>query len=309
MSFYPSDPKRMHKVNVEGTKHLLEAAFEKNVSHFIYVSSTEAIGASVPPHHSPEASLPPLKEDSPLTPRYPYGETKVEAEKMIQRLCSERGRVKFTIVRPTGLIGPLELRPTLTDQLFWAANVGLFFFSPRPTQNIVYTHVSDAARGIVRCLSAPQALNETFILCADDFMSYSEVIAFVNQCCGRSPPLFTLPTWLVKTVVSLASPLLNLRTTCSSAFLATFRLIGVAFSEQLLFHPKTIDQLTLSRKYSNEKAKQRLSFAPQYTMRDAIRGVLEARFEQGAFVRFPVSPVLIVLLLLVGLCWLLWNVW
>ena len=85
-------------VNVGGTATTLAAAREAGVRRSIFVSSTAVYG--VPKVH-------PISEDAPLVGVGPYGESKIEAE----RVCREfAGRgLEVVIIRPKTFIGPERL--------------------------------------------------------------------------------------------------------------------------------------------------------------------------------------------------------
>jgi nucleoside-diphosphate-sugar epimerase len=85
-------------VNVGGTATLLAAALEAGVGRTVFISSTAVYG--VPKVH-------PIFEDAPLVGVGPYGESKIEAE----RVCREftRRGLDTVIVRPKTFIGPERL--------------------------------------------------------------------------------------------------------------------------------------------------------------------------------------------------------
>ena len=62
--------------NIEGTRNVLEASLEKGVGRVIHISSTAVYG--IPKKH-------PIEEGDPLVGVGPYGESKIEAEK----ICTE----------------------------------------------------------------------------------------------------------------------------------------------------------------------------------------------------------------------------
>src|SRR6059058_2013419 len=88
----------IRSVNVEGTAVTLAAALEAGVRRAILISSTAVYG--VPKVH-------PISEDAPLVGVGPYGESKIEAE----RVCREfAGRgLEVVIIRPKTFIGPERL--------------------------------------------------------------------------------------------------------------------------------------------------------------------------------------------------------
>ncbi len=85
----------MKKVNIKGTENLLKVAADKNVKHFVYLSSGKVYG---------NPDIMPIKEDDPLNPNTQYGKDKVKAEKLCLNFAEEG--LPLTIVRPTIITGP-----------------------------------------------------------------------------------------------------------------------------------------------------------------------------------------------------------
>jgi nucleoside-diphosphate-sugar epimerase len=67
----------------------------------------------------------PRVEDDTTTPQFDYGKSKQLAEESVRELAEKEG-VDFTILRPSGIFNDSENE----FQLVWAANLGLFFFTP-----------------------------------------------------------------------------------------------------------------------------------------------------------------------------------
>jgi nucleoside-diphosphate-sugar epimerase len=84
------------RVNVEGTRVLLEEALVAGVSRFIFVSSVAAVG---------EVSGGSLDESSPPEPGTPYGISKLEAEAVVTSLA-DTGKLSAVILRPPMVYGP-----------------------------------------------------------------------------------------------------------------------------------------------------------------------------------------------------------
>ena len=82
-------------VNIEGTSTLLAAAHEAGVRRFLYISSTSVYG--VPTVH-------PIREDCPLEGVGAYGESKIAAERLVQR-----STLDTVIIRPKTFLGPERL--------------------------------------------------------------------------------------------------------------------------------------------------------------------------------------------------------
>lgn len=73
---YSKKSSDFYKVNVEGTRNLIESCVGRNIGKFIYFSSIAAVG----PSKNKETLL---NEDTPCNPITAYGKSKYEAEKLI----------------------------------------------------------------------------------------------------------------------------------------------------------------------------------------------------------------------------------
>jgi UDP-glucose 4-epimerase len=73
-----SNPYLYIQVNTEGTKILLEAMKQANVSNIIFSSTAAVYG---------ETNIQPILENNEINPVNPYGHSKIEAEKLISNFC------------------------------------------------------------------------------------------------------------------------------------------------------------------------------------------------------------------------------
>jgi len=92
------DDRRMHQVNVEGTRTVLDEAWKVGVEKVVYTST----GMLYPPSQGQ-----PTREDTHPDPSGAYGRTKVEAE-AVCRSYQSRG-LPLTILRPLFVLGPGRL--------------------------------------------------------------------------------------------------------------------------------------------------------------------------------------------------------
>jgi UDP-glucose 4-epimerase len=81
--------------NVRGTLHLLSAAKESRVRHFVFSSSMSVYG---------HPSYLPVDEEHPCVPSSAYGVSKLEGE-MYARLAAEEGALRVTVLRYSGVFG------------------------------------------------------------------------------------------------------------------------------------------------------------------------------------------------------------
>lgn len=92
------NPENTYRVNIEGTANVVGAAIESGVSRVVFASSAAVYGDPV--------SLP-LREESLKSPLTPYGETKLEAERLIQTQLRDAG-IDFAIFRFANVYGPRQ---------------------------------------------------------------------------------------------------------------------------------------------------------------------------------------------------------
>ncbi|KAM6945330.1 dTDP-D-glucose 4,6-dehydratase [Aplochiton taeniatus] len=91
-------PSSFHRVNVEGTRVLLEAASNAQVERLVYVSTDEVYG------HSLEEIF---VETSPRKPSNPYSTTKAAAEFLVMFYC-EKYKLPAIITRSNNVYGPRQ---------------------------------------------------------------------------------------------------------------------------------------------------------------------------------------------------------
>jgi nucleoside-diphosphate-sugar epimerase len=91
-------PADIFSTDIDGTRNVIQAAFERGVERFIHISTTAVYG--IPDHH-------PLLETDRVDGVGPYGEAKVKAEEIC---AGYRARgMCVPIIRPKSFIGPERL--------------------------------------------------------------------------------------------------------------------------------------------------------------------------------------------------------
>jgi dihydroflavonol-4-reductase len=87
-------------VNVEGTRHVLEAALAAGVRRVVHCSTGGVHG---------HIEHPPANEEAPFSPGDIYQETKLEAEQVAREFGRSRG-LDVVVARPIGIYGPGDTR-------------------------------------------------------------------------------------------------------------------------------------------------------------------------------------------------------
>jgi dihydroflavonol-4-reductase len=174
---YDAPAEEIERVNVQGTRNLLEAAARKNVRRILFTSTAGTCGP-VPGRPATEEDEPP-----PWELEVPYKRTKLAAE----RLAREAGAI---VVNPTTPIGEGDRKPTPTGRMIAGVATGrIRGYVGSTGLNVV--DVRDVARGHVLALERGEP-GERYLLAGVD-LSLEELFAAVADLAGRARPRIRVP--------------------------------------------------------------------------------------------------------------------
>jgi dihydroflavonol-4-reductase len=174
---YGAPVAEFERVNVEGTRTLLDAARAKGVRRFLFTSTAGTCGP-VPGRLASEADGPPPWE---LT--VPYKRTKLAAE----RLALEAGAV---VVNPTTPVGEGDVKPTPTGQMIEDVATGRIR-AYVGTTGLNLVDVRDIARGHVLALERGEP-GERYLLGGVN-LPLEDVFAVIADHAGRPRPHVRVP--------------------------------------------------------------------------------------------------------------------
>jgi len=240
------------KVNIEGTRTLLEESSANGVRRFIHCSSTEAMGPT---------TISPAGEEGRLAPAYDYGRSKAESETIAMAFAD---RMDVTVVRPSGIYGPRNLDDVSYYFIKSFAGPMSRFIIGDGKALIQFVHVDDVVQGLLLSLDHSEAIGETFIITDGRAYSYEEVYAIMAEVMGRSPPRWHLPAGLAKLLIAPVEGINHLRG-----------------KEDFIMHLDTVDAVTRDRHYSIGKARRVLGFEPRHDLKEGLRQTVEWYRENG----------------------------
>ncbi len=177
------DPGEILRANLAGAEAVMEAALSQGVERIVYTSSVATLrvgGASTV-----------ADETVPLGPGEAVGvykESKVIAERLVERLIAERG-LPAVIVNPSTPIGPRDIKPTPTGRIIVEAAQGRVPAFVDTGLNLV--HVDDVARGHILAMTRGR-IGERYILGGQN-ASLAEMLGEIARIVGRRPPRVKLP--------------------------------------------------------------------------------------------------------------------
>jgi len=171
--------------NVMPTRNLLAALRHEHPSakRFVLVSSLTSYG--------PSATTAPHREENPPRPIEYYGQSKHEAEQLVEE---ESGDVPWTILRPSGVYGPGDVD---YFNLFKSAMLGwnLYFGNRERLMSMIY--VDDCVRGILEAAPHGNSVNKGYFLTSDEQVTWEQFQSEVVQVVGRRTRTLDLPEQLV----------------------------------------------------------------------------------------------------------------
>ncbi|WP_431233072.1 NAD-dependent epimerase/dehydratase family protein [Mycolicibacterium psychrotolerans] len=238
------------RVNVLGTRHVLNAAARGGAGRVVVLSSVRAFSDLSFPDN--------VTEDHPVRPDGdPYVDTKIAAENVALQ-AHINGDVPVTIVRPADVYGPGS-RPwttlpveLITKNMFVLPAMGNGIFSP--------IYVDDLVDGVLLAAQRPGAAGQIFTLSAGG-VPCKEFFGHYYRMLGKRPVL--LPTWLA---VSAAH---------ANALAASLR------KQPTEANATSVRYLTRTGTYSNEKARRILGFEPRVDLDTGMKRTQEWLVETG----------------------------
>lgn len=243
------------RINVQGTRHLLEAMVRNGVKRIVYCSSTEAMG----PTQRAAAD-----EGSECHPYYEYGRSKLRAEQAVRE--SEAKGIEHTILRPSGIYGPRNVE----DVSYWfittfANSIASRMIIGDGKKVLQFVHVGDAVQGIVLALeNGEKAKGQTYIITDKRAYSYEEIYGIMADIFGKEPPRRHVPVALAKAMVAPVQLVQWLRG-----------------KPNFLWRVSTMDTFKVDRNYSIEKARRELGYEPRYPLAEGLKETADWYKENG----------------------------
>ncbi|MCS7189115.1 MAG: NAD-dependent epimerase/dehydratase family protein [Bacteroidia bacterium] len=191
ISFSPHSRQWMYRTNVEGTRHLVNAALERGAEKFIYMSSIAAIGR--PKETKTPITEEVMWEDSPYNTYYGY--TKYLGEREVWR-GQEEG-LKVVVLNPGIILGPYLTWEKGSPAFFRMVWRGLSFY---PVGTNGFIGVEDVVNAIFTTASAyPQGWGERYVLVAENWR-YRQLFETIARELNKKPPTIPLPKELAVAV-------------------------------------------------------------------------------------------------------------
>lgn len=187
ISIQPEEGPQVMQVNVDGTRNVLAACRAAGVRRLVYFSSIHALAST------PRDQV--FDEDSPLTaPDFPlaYDRSKGEALRLVRAAVADG--MDAVILNPTGIIGPLDFKPSHTGQVLLDLYHGRLPSLVGGGFN--WVDVRDVVAGALAAEKLAPAGAQYMLSGA--WASIVELGRLAEQATGRRAPRLTSPMWLAR---------------------------------------------------------------------------------------------------------------
>lgn len=227
-------------VNVDGVRHLAEAAVAAGAAQLVHISSVAAMGRW---HRDDvtEAMMTPVKT--------PYAQSKLDGELVLQPFMDQ---LPITMIRPTSVFG--EGRG-LGRTLCKLASRGTVPLPGGGTAHIPFTYIGNLARGVELTLGNPACYGQTFILGDERSYPLREIVTMLAHALGHEARIISIPTPLAYVAA------------CGLEWLAGLR--GTA----PLLDRGRLETMTCSVSYSIQALQQATGYRPPYALPEALQRI------------------------------------
>ena len=232
-----------HRINVEGTRNVLDAVERDAVGRVVHCSTVGVHG---------DVQQVPGDEDSPFAPGDVYQSTKLEAEMLVRRRID--AGLRGAIFRPQGIYGPgdrrfLKLFKTVYNGTFRMIGSG----------DVLYhmTYVADLVDGIILCGEHPNALGQTYVFGGPRYTTLRELVEAVARVEGKTVRRGHIPV----------APVMAAAVVCEW--------LCKPFGVEPPLYPRRLDFFVKDRAFSIAKAQRELGYQPKVDLEDGLRRTFE----------------------------------
>ncbi|WP_406175824.1 aminotransferase class I/II-fold pyridoxal phosphate-dependent enzyme [Streptomyces sp. NBC_00996] len=184
------------RINVDGSRHLVEAAHHAGtVERFLHVSTTDVYGYPVTPCDE-SAEL----RDIGL----PYNRSKVLGERAV-REAAERAGLPLTVVRPVSVYGPRSKDFVIEIATLLLSKQMVYIRRGDVPAGLVY--VGNLVDGMIAACTSETAAGRAYNLRDADLTTWREYVESLARGLGVKPPAFSLPTPLARGVATASEKL------------------------------------------------------------------------------------------------------
>ncbi len=240
-----------HRVNVEGTKDLLESAVRARVRTVLHCSTVGVHG---------HIENPPADENAPFHPGDPYQVSKAEGEKLFLDFIAS-GKLRGNVIRPAMIYGPGDER---TLKLFKRIAERRFFYVGPGTSLVHFIDVRDLAKAFFLASERRDLNGEVFIIAGETSLPLNKLVQIIASLLGVPEPKVHLPVGPMQALGSLCEAI------CTP--------LGI----NPPLYRRRVDFFTKSRQFDCRKAKAMLGFESAKPLVEELIEIIASYEREGS---------------------------
>lgn len=186
-SVWPTRSDEVRKVNIEGTRHVVQACLRAGIERLIHISSAASFPFGTKEHPGVEAI-----DRAPVVYDMDYIYSKWKSQQLVLQAVVE-AKLPALVINPTYMLGPYG-RPSGSNQMILRAYQGSLPAFTGGGKNFV--HVTDVAVAIANALTKGR-IGQCYIA-GNENLSYRELFGKIARLLQAPPPRFLAPDWLMK---------------------------------------------------------------------------------------------------------------
>lgn len=227
-------------INVDGTRHVLEAAKAGGARRVVHCSTGGVHG---------HIAHPPANEEAPFNPGDVYQDTKLEAEQAAREFGNRTG-FDVVVARPIGIYGPgdtrfLRMFRGLARGRFPIIGSGQVFYH--------LTFIDDLVEGFRLCGTVAAATGRTYLLAGPRYTTLEQLVGLVAKELNVPAPRVHWPVWPFWTAGLLCE------------------MVCVPLRIEPPIFRRRVDFYTKSRAFDTSRARTELGYSPTVDLEEGIR--------------------------------------
>lgn len=242
------DIKDFDKINVEGTKRVIDYAKNAGVKSFLYLSSVAVYGFE---------GYTNLKEDAPKKPfNNPYSISKLRAETMVMNTCKEIN-LPYIVIRPGNVYGPYDF--TSSNHIYKKIKENNMPYIDKGKYISCFVYVENLADAILKAGVTPSAWNEDFNITDGFGETLNDYFMLVARELGAKPNFISVPKGIAMLFSGLVEGIYKL-----------FKIKKAPLITKFSTYQNCVDY-----HFSIEKAKEKLGYLPMVSLEEGVKRTVE----------------------------------
>ena len=169
-----SDPTLAAKTMTEGLVNMCEQSCKHQVKRFVYISSSMVYGDFKDD----------IKEDARCSPKGLYAILKLAGERLVEDY-GRRGCFEHTIIRPSAVYGPRDIKVRVISKFLCAAMLGEVITVNGSDECLDFSYVDDVASGIVGASLSDATAGKTYNITRGQSRSLLEAAELAVRIAGK----------------------------------------------------------------------------------------------------------------------------